>query len=388
MSRRQPRPRASRGRPVVGERYDVEVGPVAHGGHCVARLPDDAAEVGGTVVFVRHALPGERVTVELTEGAVGDRFLRGDAVVVHEEAPDRVTPPCRYAGPGRCGGCDFQHVDLTAQRRLKAQVVSEQLRRLASLERQVEVEPVTGDLDGLRWRTRMRYHRTEAGALGLRVHRSRRVVPVDDCLIQALDARVLVEGEPGPLGPVTEVVRDRAFQVAADGFWQVHRGAPATLVDAVLAAAGLRPGDRVADLYSGVGLLSRFLAEAVGEGGRVHAVEGDRRAVEQATANLAAFPWVETTHGPVEQVVAAGGIGACDVVVLDPPRTGAKRRVVESVASLAPRLVVYVACDPAAFARDVAYFAGNGYDLTGLRAFDLFPMTRHVELVGVFCPAP
>ena len=373
---------------MVGERYDVEVGPVAHGGHCVARLPDDAAEVGGTVVFVRHALPGERVTVQLTEGAVGDRFLRGDAVVVHEESPDRVTPPCRYAGPGRCGGCDFQHVDLSAQRRLKEQVVFEQLLRLASLKRQVEVEPVVGDLDGLRWRTRMRYHRTEGGALGLRMHRSRRAVPVDDCLIQAPDARVLVEGEPGPQEPVTEVVRDRVFQVAADGFWQVHRGAPATLVDAVLAAAELRPGDRVADLYSGVGLLSRFLAEVVGDGGLVHAVEGDRRAVEQATENLAAFPWVRNTCGPVEQVLAAGEVGACEVVVLDPPRAGAKRRVVEAVASLAPRVVVYVACDPAAFARDVAYFAENGYDLTGLRAFDLFPMTHHVELVGVFSPRP
>ena len=387
-ARRRPRARAPRGRSVVGERYDVEVGPVAHGGHCVVRLPEDAPEVAGTVVFVRHTLPGERITVEITEGSVGDRFLRGDAVVVHDEAPGRVAPPCRYAGPGRCGGCDFQHVDLAAQRALKAQVVAEQLRRLAHLDRTVTVEAVPGDVDGLRWRTRMRYHHAEQGGLGLRAHRSRHVVPVDDCLIQAPGARVLVEGEPVPEAPVVEVVRGRSFEVAPDGFWQVHRGAPEVLVEAVLEAAGLAAGERVVELYSGVGLLSLFLGEAVGPAGTVHAVEGDRTATGLAETNLAAYPWVTTTRGPVEQVLAGDEVGECDVVVLDPPRTGARREVVEAVAALGPRTVVYVACDPAAFARDVAYFATAGYDLTGLRAFDLFPMTHHVEVVGVLSKVP
>ena len=117
---------------------------VAHGGHCVARL--HATEGPGRVVFVRHALPGERVVVEITEGTDGDRFWRGDAVEVPEPAPDRVDPPCPYAGPGRCGGCDFQHVNLAGQRALKAEVVREQLSRLAGLDVEVSVEPVPGGL--------------------------------------------------------------------------------------------------------------------------------------------------------------------------------------------------------------------------------------------------
>ncbi len=118
---------------VAGERFEVEVGAVAHGGHFVARHE-------GRVVFVRHALPGERVTVEITEDS--GRFLRGDAVEIHEASPARVTPPCPFAGPGACGGCDFQHVDLAEQRLLKAAVVREQLSRLAGLDREVVVEPV------------------------------------------------------------------------------------------------------------------------------------------------------------------------------------------------------------------------------------------------------
>jgi tRNA/tmRNA/rRNA uracil-C5-methylase (TrmA/RlmC/RlmD family) len=347
-------------------------------------------EVGGTVVFVRHALPGELVTLRITEGQVGDRFLRADAVDVLQPSEDRVPPPCVYAGPGRCGGCDFQHVHLDAQRRLKAQVVEEQLRRLAGIDRAVEVEPVPGDDQGLRWRTRMRYHPVPggpAGALGLRAHRSRTVVPVDDCLIQAPGARVTVEGEPQPSEAVVETVRGRELEVAADGFWQVHLGAPEALVAAVLDGAGLRAGDRVLDLYSGVGLFSAFLAEAVGDAGHVLAVEGDRQATEHARANLAKYPWVEAVHGSVERVLPRL-TEPVDVVVLDPPREGARRPVVEELVRLAPRTVVHVACDPASFARDVALFAEGGYALSGLRAFDLFPMTSHVEAVGTLTKVP
>ena len=151
--RQRPRAKQPKGASRVGERFEAVVGPVAHGGHCVVRL--DAA--GARVVFVRHAIPGERVVLEITEGTDGDRFWRGDAVEVLEPSPDRVTPPCPYAGPGLCGGCDFQHVALPAQRALKTAVVREQLSRLAGLTWDGEVEAVPGDEDGLHWRTRQRY---------------------------------------------------------------------------------------------------------------------------------------------------------------------------------------------------------------------------------------
>ena len=375
------------GRPLVGQRYDVDVERVAHGGHCVGRLPEEVPEVGGTVVFVRHTAPGERVTVEVTEGRVGDRFLRADAVEVLRGSPDRVVPPCSYAGPGRCGGCDFQHLTVDAQRRLKGEVVSEQLHRLAGLSREVMVEGVPGDDDGLRYRTRMRFHPAGGGRLGLRAHRSHRVVPVDDCLLQAPGAHVSVEGEPPSGRVLTEELLGHRYDVAEDGFWQVHQGAPATLVEAALEAAAVRPGERVLDLYSGVGLFTAPLAEATGVRGHVLAVEGDRVAAGHARDNLAAYPWVEVVRGPVARVLERDRSSGYDVVVLDPPREGAKRAVVEQVVARRPRAVVHVACDPASFARDTSLLAEHGYALTGLRAFDLFPMTQHVEVVGTFARA-
>ncbi|MGZ5418700.1 MAG: class I SAM-dependent RNA methyltransferase [Nocardioides sp.] len=389
----------------MGERYDVEVGPVAHGGHCVARHD-------GRVIFVRHTLPGERVTVRITDGDEESRFLRGDAVVVLEASPDRVAPPCPYSGPGLCGGCDFQHVDLAAQRGLKASVVREQLQRLAGLDVPVIVEAVPGDTAGLGWRTRLQFAVDPSGRAGLRKHHSHEIVPVDTCPIghpglpevgtqswpgaSAVEAIVSAAGEQLRIvdergrtshdGPriVHEHAAGRDWEVTGSAFWQVHPGAGDTLVDAVLTALAPRPGEHAADLYSGVGLFSAALADRVGESGRVVAVEGDRTAVADAERNLGDLPQVEHLVDRVDRALADGSLGGdIDLVVLDPPRTGAKRKVVNAVADLEPRAVAYVACDPAALARDVAIFAERGYRLSGLRAFDIFPMTHHVECVAL-----
>jgi tRNA/tmRNA/rRNA uracil-C5-methylase (TrmA/RlmC/RlmD family) len=406
---RRPRPKQERGRSLVGERYEVEAGPVGHGGFVVARHE-------GRVVFVRHALPGERVVVEVTEGDERSRFLRADAVEVLAASPDRVEAPCPFAGPGACGGCDFQHVALPAQRRLKADVVREQLSRLAGLDVPVTVEPVPGDHDGLGWRTRVQYAVDPAGRVGLRAHRSHEVVPVDVCRIGHPDLPAVTGGDTTyPVGTVGveaivsgagEQLRlvttddDRVFadgptvlhehavgrtwQVTGSGFWQVHPGAADTLAGAVLQALEPRPGERAVDLYSGVGLFSAVLAEAVGVTGHVVAVESDETAVEDAAANLADLPQVAPLADRVDRALRRGSLGErADLVVLDPPRTGAKRAVVEGIVALAPRAVVYVACDPAALARDLATFAELGYTLTSLRAFDLFPMTHHVECVAL-----
>lgn len=387
----------------MGRRFTVDVGPVAHGGHCVARVsaesegPDESGgTAGGRVVFVRHAVPGERVEVEVTEGAEGDRFWRADAVDVLAPSPDRVTPPCPYAGPGRCGGCDFQHVDLTRQRGLKAEVVREQLVRLAGfavddpLVAGLVVEPVPGDREGLRWRTRVQYAVDEDGRRGFRKHRSHEVVPVEDCRITRHDA---VVREPGVRDRRTVVEHvapgdgsGHEFSVDADGFWQAHVGAPPVLVQGVLDLLRPQPGESALDLYAGVGLFAAFLADRVGEEGRVTAVEASQRACRRARENLAGSPWAQVVRGPVERVLVDPDPATADLVVLDPPREGARARVVDRVAALAPRAVVHVACDPAALARDVALFARRGYRLQSLRALDLFPMTHHVECLALLEP--
>jgi tRNA/tmRNA/rRNA uracil-C5-methylase (TrmA/RlmC/RlmD family) len=364
VSRRRVRERAPRGVSRVGETFEAEVGPVAHGGHCVVRHDD-------RVVFVRHALPGERVVVSVTEGSDGDRFWRGDAVSVVSASPDRVAPPCPYAGPGLCGGCDFQHVTPAGQRDLKTAVVREQLTRLAGLDLDVSVEEVPPTL---RWRTRMRYVALPDGARGLHVHRSDEVVLIEDCLIDA--------GLPErDLETVETAYGTHEFRVDRAGFWQSHLDAPRVLVESVLGLAAPRPGESVLDLYAGVGLFAAFLADAVGPTGRVVAVEGSHLACRDARANLPS--WAQVEHGSVDRVLASAYDAPFDLVVLDPPREGARHRVVTQIADRAPRAVVYVACDPAALARDLATFAELGYELRTVRAFDLFPMTHHVECVAL-----
>ncbi|GAA4128947.1 TRAM domain-containing protein [Nocardioides fonticola] len=364
--RRPTRARTAKGASRVGERFEGVVGPVAHGGYCVVRLGEPEARV----VFTRHCLPGERVVLEITEGTDGDRFWRADAVEILEASPDRVEAPCPVAGPGGCGGCDFQHVTASAQRELKAAVVREQLQRLAKLDVPVVVEDVSGGdpalAAGLRWRTRQRYVDLGEGRRGMRLHRSHDVVEIADCLIA------------GP--PSDHTVDGIAFDVAADGFWQVHPNAASTLVSCVLDMLDPQPGERSLDLYAGVGLFARFLRERVGPDTRVVAVEADREACVRARRNV---PRAEVVNGAVHAVLASALDEPFDLVVLDPPREGAKRAVVEQIVDRRPRAVAYVACDPAALARDLALFAEHGYRLERLRAFDLFPMTHHVECVAL-----
>jgi tRNA/tmRNA/rRNA uracil-C5-methylase (TrmA/RlmC/RlmD family) len=387
---------------VIGEALTLDVGPVAHGGHCVARTGD------GRVVFVRHALPGERVVAEVTDERRG--YLRADTVSVLVASRDRVAPPCGYAG--RCGGCDFQHASPAAQRELKAAVVREQLARLGGLsgaeldDLAVRVEELPGGPLG--WRSRVGYTVDAAGRAGLLAHRSHEVVPVDRCLIahpsiQALpvtekewpaDDRVTAvasyAGDVTVLGSTSGVVsgpatvRERAvgrdWRLPAETFWQVHPAAPDALVEAVLEVLRPAPGERAWDLYGGAGLFSAALA---GAGATVTLVESDRTAVAAAKENLADLPTVHIVRSTVERFRWRE---RPDVVVLDPPRSGAGTSVVRTVVAARPRAVAYVACDPAAFARDVAGFRAAGWRLAGLRAFDAFPMTHHVECVGLLAP--
>jgi tRNA/tmRNA/rRNA uracil-C5-methylase (TrmA/RlmC/RlmD family) len=413
---------------VEGDRLELTVGAPAHGGHCVSRLGGEH----GRVVFVRHALPGERITAEITEVHKG--YLRADAVEIHEPSPDRVEPPCPFAHPGGCGGCDLQHVASDAQLRWKTDIVREQLRRLAGLtDDSVRVEPLPNAAGAdrlLGWRSRVRYAVDAAGRPGLLQHRSHQVVAIDRCriahpAIQELDllARVwpqadaleavastggdvaavahpagggalpdddLIDGPPlgggdrilldGP-AEVTEVAAGRRWRVPLDGFWQVHPAAAETLTATVVEMLRPAAGEISWDLYGGAGLFAAALAERTGA--RTTLVESSAVGVAAARANLADQP-VEVVPARVDAALRRRRItGPVDLVVLDPPRAGAGAAVVKAVVAARPRAVAYVACDPAALARDVATFRELGWELKQLRAFDCFPMTQHVECVAL-----
>ena len=376
---------------------ELDVGSVAHGGHCVAR-------VDGRVVFVRHALPGERVRAVVTEDRHG-AFCRADALAVLRASPDRVQPTCAWARAGGCGGCDFQHATPEAQRRLKAEVLAEQLRRLAGVERAVEVEELPGGALG--WRTRVRLAVGPDGRAGLRAHRAHDVIPIADCplappgvLPPALDAHwppgaeVQVEqdadgvvhvGSGTPGEAVTRRAGGREWRVPPGAFWQVHPALADTLSAVVADWADAPAGGLGWDLYGGVGLLAAVLADAVGPDGSVIVVESDRAAVRAGREALAELPWVRWRTGRVERVIGElTSAGRPDVVVADPPRKGLGRAVIDQLVAAGPARLVYVACDPAALARDVALLADRGYSLAELRAFDAFPMTHHLEAVALF----
>lgn len=415
---------------------DLTIGPPAHGGHCVARHD-------GRVVFVRHTLPGERVRARVTEAT--SRYWRADAIEVLEPSPDRVPSVWPEAGPGGVGGGELAHVALPAQRAWKREVITDALRRIGHIEPdhpavaplQVQYVPLPegpSPVPGTGYRTRVTLIADGEGRAGMYRHRSDAVLAVGslplaherihelDLLgrtwpagarIQAVAPSagspvVLVDGRPSEArsrgrrtaknsdkpARVREVVRSGeqtyTYRVGADGFWQAHAGAPAALVAEVLRAAELRPGQRVLEMYSGSGLLTAPLATAVGAQGRVDAVEGTAGAVRDARRNAHGLDQIHLHDADVRRFVTAGTHaqpggydGRADVVVLDPPRSGAGEKVMRALTGAEPERVVYVACDPAALARDAAAARDAGYELVSLTAFDLFSHTHHVECVAV-----
>jgi tRNA/tmRNA/rRNA uracil-C5-methylase (TrmA/RlmC/RlmD family) len=397
---------------------ELVLGGPAAGGGFVAH--DDT----GRVVFVRHGLPGERVVAELTEEH--PTWARADAIEILETSDLRVAAPCPYAGAGRCGGCDYQHVGIDEQRGFKRLLLAEQLRRVAGLDLEVDVEAV-GDGTGLGTRTRVRFGVTADGDLAMRHHRSHELQAVDRCALAVdrisalglsgfdwppgadveaawlggsaaptvtieLDEDAIVDAEEigsrlERLGCVHEqvtVVDGQTYRVPMGVFWQVHELAASTLVGAVLTGLELVPGDRVLDLYCGAGLFTRAAALRVGSTGTAVGIEASRAAVEGARTNLADLPWASAVASRVDaRSIARHGAGATHAV-FDPPRRGVDRgalAALDAISSL--RRIVSVSCDAATFARDLRMLLDAGWSLVGIRALDLFEMTEHAETVAV-----
>lgn len=400
-----------------GRTVELDVTNIAHGGVSVARHE-------GRVVFVSDAIPGERVRARITEDSKKS-FWRAETLSVVESSAHRRDHVWSAASidrdPGeRAGGAEFGHIELGHQRELKRQVLVDALGRMAGVTSDVVVEAVQGDdeVNGLGWRTRVRLHVDESGRPGPFAARSHRVIPVTDlplateALAEVAPLSQLFPGEehvdvlsPSTGGArliigrqkpsvITEVVGEREFRLADGGFWQVHRRAASTLTGAVqdaIDADRFDPSAANLDLYGGVGLLAAAVGDRFGPSTRITTVESDSAATDFAAENLSEWLGARAETGRVERWVRelAASVGAVEkarlakaTVVLDPPRSGAGRDVVDSIAGFAPAQVVYVACDPVAFARDVALFAAHGYSLDGLRAFDLFPHTHHVEAIG------
>jgi len=399
-----------------GTDVELDVTGIAHGGISVARLD-------GRVVFVTDAIPGERVLARITEDRKKS-FWRADTVSVLEPSEFRQPHVWEAASldrdpSQRAGGAEFGHIRLSHQRDLKRRVLVEALQRMAGVEPEVVVEAVDGDDEsgGTGYRTRIRLHVDPEGRVGPYAARSHSVVSVDHLplataaidlaapldqlfageehidLLEAADggARLIVGRQKR--STIVERVGDREFRLDDAGFWQIHRSAASTLTTAVQDLVDddlFDPAAANLDLYGGVGLLAAALGDRFGSGTRITSVESDSRATAHASHNLREWSGAAAVTGRVERWIRelgrASGAGERArleraTVVLDPPRSGAGREVVEAIAASSPAQVVYVACDPVALARDVASFAELGYGLRAVRAFDIFPNTHHVETV-------
>lgn len=378
----------------------------AHGGEAVGRLAD------GRAVFVGYAIPGETVRITVTESRKAWARARLEEVVT--PSPDRVAPPCPYFGQDRCGGCRLQHIGPDRQAALVRQVVVETLERVGRIPDPPVATTISAGSYG--YRTRARFAVDADGRLGFRRAGSHDVIAIDRCLLldgptQAardiagegfgagadVEVRSDADGAPSVIaidGRRSDVVaggdagveRVGGFElrVSAASFFQTNRHGAELLLDLVREAADVRPGDAALDLYAGVGLFARGLAA---DGAAVTAVESHPAAAADAAANLAGL--ADAVRSPAEAAVAAlrEEGRTVDVVVLDPPRAGAGTAVVAGIAQLATRTIVYVACDPAALARDARTLVEAGWRLTRATPVDQFAQTAAVEVVAVFAKA-
>jgi tRNA/tmRNA/rRNA uracil-C5-methylase (TrmA/RlmC/RlmD family) len=393
------------------EELTLTAGPPANGGSCVARHE-------GRVVFVRYALPGETVKVRV----VGDHgsYWHADVVEVIEPSPDRVDSLCPIAGVDGAGCCDLAFAQPEATRRLKGAVVANQLARLGGYqwldEDSAVAEPV-GDGEATGWRTRVRLDTTAEGTAGFHRYHSSELVTELDCaqlpagMLDGLNdwrwppgaqlhvvvdddgERHIVQSGPRTGRKTTTLVAegryeavqrvgDRVWRVPVTAFWQSHRDAAAVYSELVAGWAQLDPGMTAWDLYGGAGVFAAVLAQGVGERGKVVTVDTSRGASRSARAALADLGWVSVVTDSVRRALSTQTERA-DVAVLDPPRSGAGREVIDMLAAAEVPRVIHIGCEAASFARDIGLYLGAGYSVEGLRVFDSFPLTHHVECVAV-----
>lgn len=385
----------------AGDLLTLNIEKVAHGGLCVARHD-------GVVIFVRHALPGEIVEAKLISLAPGKKSWFAQTISVKKASEKRITPKCEFFKADGCGGCDWQHADSQYQRELKLEVLVEQLERFGQVSNARQISSINAvEPSQSNWRTRIRVVANDEGKWGFRKTRSHEVQVVDKCLIADNSIndvlKTLPAGNPddeilivkskeetivypvekrAPSAPnSTQEVDGHDFAVAGDGFWQVHPGAASVLSRQIKESVQGLKVESFADLYAGVGVLAHSLLQEFPIANAI-VVEADRSAAQNAKENLKSFKNVQVSSERVDKWVR-GVKNKFDVVILDPPRSGAGQTVMQQICRQTLQKIIYIACDPAALARDVLIAKKNGWKLETVVAFDLFPQTHHIESVAV-----
>lgn len=403
---------------------DLRLTAMAHGGSALGRHE-------GQVIFVPYAIPGELVRVEILESRA--RWARARLLEVLEPSDHRVEPPCPYFGPDQCGGCHFQHIDYEAQAELKREIVIDQLARVGGVHA-ANVHQIIGAAEPWEYRNHAQFSVSPEGRLGFLTMDTHHVVPVEECLILdplldelwvALDMEwpqlrhlslrcgsatgdqmavfeldhyedfdievdipvscviLLADGEAVVLmgnAYLTEHVAGRDYRISAASFFQVNTAGAEALVHLVRETLSPSGDDVLVDLYCGVGLFGLALADQVG---RVIGIEADSSAASDFRQNAQGLDLVSLFEGKAQAILAKLQ-DRVDLMVLDPPRSGAGNNVIDEITRLGPRRIAYVSCDPATLARDARHLTERGYFLRKVQPVDLFPQTYHVESVSLF----
>ena len=398
----------------VGDEIELEVTKVVHGG-------DGLSRHDGFVIFVHGGLPRERVLARVYSVKKSHAFAQLlEVLTPSSQRVPHIWPEADVSRPPdqRAGGADYGHIDLTYQRALKMDIVRDALIRQGGIDEDqisgLRVQALPGDEEGLRWRSRITLHVGPDGRAGPYAEKSHRVIPVESLPLAAESIEALGVHQSDWTGnkqvrvvdpsrgqerlivdqqkpqDIIERCAGRDFVLSDQSFWQVHHHAAETLHQAVrdaLSGLSIDPDGHHLDLYGGVGLFADALGQHFGPAASMTVVESDPLAARYTARNLVDYPNATAATEEVKSFLRhyrpESQVG---VVVLDPPRSGAKDEVVKRVSSLSPRAVVYVACDPVALGRDLRTFREQGYELSSVRGFDLFPHTHHVETIALLVP--
>ena len=392
----------------------------------------------GRAVFVPFGLPGERVRIRLTEEK--KNFAHGKIVEVLEQSKERIIPKCKHFG--ECGGCHYQHLPYEKQLIVKTEVLIDQLKRIGKIENP-PVKPMVACPNPWNYRNHVQFHLTASGGLGYfrsadKLYLSEKVLPITECHLPELSINHLwpqLEFEPGmniervsiregkeddlmlilesdsPESPELEIeaeisvshlyeentvviagndhvvirVLDRDFKVSAPSFFQVNTVMAEKMVEHLLEFLPISQSTTLLDIYCGVGLFSAFFAPKCKT---VIGVESSSSACEDFVFNLDEFDNVELYEGLAEDVLSklVERIANPPYIILDPPRAGLDKQVVDGIIKLNPQMIAYVSCDPSTLARDAARLINGGYIMKDVTPFDLFPQTYHIESISIFEP--
>ena len=408
--------------------YEIALITLTYSGDAMGRLPD------GRAIFVPFGLPGERVRVQVTEQK--NNYARGEIVEIVEASPERIQARCTHFAI--CGGCHYQHLPYSKQLEAKKDILHDQLKRIGKIPNP-PVAPTVASPSEWNYRNHVQFHLTENGKIGFVNAAGNKVIRISECHLPETninafwpglqfesnmdiervslrtgaddDLMLLLESD-SPDAPELELeagisvahvyedhtvvmagddhilirVLGRDFKVSAPSFFQVNTMMAEKMVEHLLSALPVTREDTLLDLYSGVGLFSAFFASRAG---RVIGIESSPSACEDFAINLDEFENVDLYEGEAEEILPAlvAQIANPPYIIVDPPRAGLDRHVLDALVKLGPRIIAYVSCDPSTLARDAKRLIEGGYALKQVTPFDLFPQTYHIESISIFTRA-